>query len=127
MVKGLETARKVAGRALESTYEGVCKIVEYRDVKDEKSEISYQKEQVVLENQPCKLSFEKLNTAVQTETGAAGSQSVKLFLSPEIKIDGNSKIIVDQCGMRGIYSASGEPAVYATHQEIPLILFKGWC
>ena len=89
MVKAVAAARKAARKAIESTYEGVCTIVE-------------------------------------TDAAAAISQSTKLFISPEIVINGGSKIIVEQDGRKAEYSASGEPAVYSTHQEITLELFKGW-
>lgn len=126
-MKALEAARKAAKRAIESTYySGACTIIERRDVTDEKTKITRKSEVVIIENQPCKLSFERLNAVVQTEEAAAISQSTKLFISPEIKIHGGSKIVVEQDGMKSEFSASGEPAVYPTHQEIMLELFKGW-
>lgn len=127
MVNGLTAAQKAARKAIESTYSGVCTILERRDVRDEKTKITRKNEEVpVVENQPCKLSFEKLNAVVQTDAAAAISQSTKLFISPEIVINGGSKIIVEQDGRKAEYSASGEPAVYSSHQEIMLELFKGW-
>ena len=126
MVKALDTARKAAREALETTYEGLCTIIEYREVTDKKTKLSSEKEVVVMEDQPCKLSFEKLNTIVQTETAAATAQGVKLFLAPEITVNSGSKIVVTQNGVPGEYSASGEPAIYSTHQEIVLELFRGW-
>lgn len=125
MVKTLEVARKAARKAIESTYTGVCTIVEYLEVTDE-NKITRQKEVPVIENQPCKLSFEKLNAVVQTDTAAVISQSTKLFISPEIVVNGGSKIIVEQNGVKTEYSASGEAAVYDSHKEIMLELFKGW-
>jgi hypothetical protein len=119
-------ARKAARKAIESTYEGVCSIVEYKAVTDGETKITRHKEITVLEKQPCKLSFEKLNAVVQTDTAAAISQGTKLFISPEITINSGSKIVVVQNGVTGEYSASGEPAVYASHQEIVLQQFKGW-
>lgn len=126
MVKAMEAARKAARRAQEATYEGLCTIYEYRDVTDEKTKLSSEEEVAVIEDQPCKLSFEKLNAAVQTETAAAVAQGIKLFLAPEIVVKSNSKIVVTQNGITNEYSASGVPAVYSTHQEIPLELFRGW-
>lgn len=126
MVKAVETARKAAREALEATYEGLCTIIEYRDVTDEKTKLSREKEVPVIEDQPCKLSFEKLNAVVQTETAAAAAQGVKLFLAPEITVNSGSKIVVTQNGVVGEYSSSGEPAIYYTHQEIILELFRGW-
>jgi len=55
MVKAIEAARKAARRAQEATYEGVCTIIEYRDVTDEKTRLTSQVEVTVIENQPCKL------------------------------------------------------------------------
>ena len=81
---------------------------------------------MVLENQPCRLSFENIAATAQTETAATVSQGIKLFMSPEISIQPGSKILVRQNGMCGVYKASGEPAIFRTHQEIILELFKGW-
>ena len=126
MVKAMEAARKAARRAQEATYEGLCTIYEYRDVTDEKTKLSSEEEVAVIEDQPCKLSFEKLNSVVQTETAAVQAQGVKLFLAPEIAVGSNSKIVVTQNGITNEYSASGIPAVYSTHQEITLESFRRW-
>ena len=126
MVKAMEAARRAARRAQEATYEGICTIYEYRDVTDEKTKLSSEEEVAVIEDQPCKLSFEKLNSVVQTETAAVQAQGVKLFLAPEIAVGSNSKIVVTQNGITNEYSASGVPAVYSTHQEITLESFRRW-
>ena len=119
-------AQKMARRAQEATYEGLCTIYEYRDVTDEKTRLSSEEEVAVIEDQPCRLSFEKLNSVVQTETAAVQAQGVKLFLAPEIAVGSNSKIVVTQNGITNEYSASGIPAVYSTHQEITLESFREW-
>ncbi len=126
MVKALEAARKAARRAQEAAYEGKCTIMEFRDVENEETGLSDEEEVIVIENQPCKLSFEKLTAASQTETAAAVSQVIKLFLAPEINVKAGSKLVVTQNGVTGKYSASGIPAVYSTHQEIVLELWEGW-
>lgn len=126
MVRAIEAARTAARRALESTYEGVCSVYECRSAKDPDTKITREEEVRVMEGQPCRLSFEKLDAAAQTETAAAIAQGLKLFLAPEVRISGGSKIVVTQNGATGEYSASGEPAVYPTHQEVMLELFRGW-
>lgn len=127
MVKALEAARKAARKAMESTYySGVCSVVECRDVRDEKTKITHKSEVTVIENQPCKLSFEKLDAVNQTETAAKTTQGTKLFVSPDVEIKAGSKIIVEQDGVKTAYSTSGVPAVYPTHQEIMLELFERW-
>ena len=122
----LTAAQKAARAAIESTYEGVCTVVEYEDTTDEKSKITRQGEVVKIENQPCKLSFEKLAAAVGTDTAAKILQGVTLFVAPETPIRAGSKVIVTQNGVTTAYSASGEPAVYFSHMEIRLELFRGW-
>ena len=123
----LTAAQKAARKAIESTYSGVCTIIERRDVRDEKTKITRKNEEVpVVENQPCKLSFEKLNAVVQTDMVAKQTQGTKLFIAPEIKVKPGSKIVVEQNGVTTAYSASGVPAVYLSHAEIMLELFEGW-
>ena len=126
MVKAMEAARRAARRAQEATYEGICTIYECRDVTDEKTKLSSEEEVAVIEDQPCKLSFEKLKSVVKTETAAVQAQVVKMFLAPEIAVGSNSKIVVTQNGITNEYSASGVPAVYSTHQEITLESFRRW-
>lgn len=122
----VQAAQKAARKAIEGTYMGTCTIIEYRDVRDENTKITKKSEVIVAENQPCKLSFERINAVVQTATAAVISQSTKLFIAPEIKINSGSKIVVKQNGAEAEYTASGEPAIYFTHKEIMLELFKGW-
>jgi hypothetical protein len=80
---------------------------------------------VVIENQPCRLSFSSNPSATDGDI-AEINQTVKLFFAPEIKVKEGSKIIVTQNGVTTEYKQSGTPAVYSCHQEIFLELFKGW-
>ena len=80
----MQAAQKAARKAIESTY--VMTVSEWQSVKDPNTHITSTKEVVVLENQPCKLSFETIAATVQTDTAAALSQGVKVFLSPDISI-----------------------------------------
>ena len=59
------------------------------------------------------------------------TQQVKLFLSPQIKVNAGSKLIVTQKydsreDLVSEFSSSGVPAVYPSHQEISLELFERW-
>lgn len=126
MGNAIQAAQKAARKAIEATYTGMVTVSEYQRVKDPNTALTSYKEVVVLENQPCKLSFESIATAVQTGTVATVSQAVKLFLSPDITIKPGSKLTVTQTGVTTEYSSSGVPAVYPTHQEIMLELFDSW-
>lgn len=72
------------------------------------------------------VSFETIAATVQTDTAAALSQGVKVFLSPNVSIKAGSKLTVTQNGVTTAYKSSGVPAVYPTHQEIILTLFERW-
>lgn len=122
MVKEKNAVRK----AIESTYEGIATVEEYQKIKDEVTKLTSSRAVVVLENQPCRLSFESLQATNQTESAAAVSQITKLFLSPDISIKAGSKITVTQAGKTAEYTYSGVPSIYDTHQEIVLELFKEW-
>lgn len=122
----VKAAIKAARKAIESTYEGVLTVTEHQKVTDENTKLTDYQEVVVMENQPCHLSFETLNSAVQSESAAAVTQTIKLFVSPDISIKAGSKITVTQAGVTADYTCSGIPAVYETHQEIILELFERW-
>lgn len=112
-------------KAIESTYDGNCTITENQPYKKENKSTGHH-EVVTLENQPCKLSFKTISNTNHTETAAIVGQITKLFIAPEIKVKAGSKLTVTQSGVTTEYKNSGEPAVYPTHQEIILELFKGW-
>ena len=83
MVSALEAARKAARKAIEKTYyTGLCSVVERRDVRDEQTKITHKSEVTVIENQPCKLSFEKLDATAQTETQAL--RKAQSYFSPRM-------------------------------------------
>ena len=112
-------------KAIESIYSGTCTITEYQEYTRPNMSTGH-KEVVVLEGQSCRLSFSNSPNTQQTESAAQVVQITKLFLAPEIKIKAGSKITVTQNGVTTEYQSSGEPAIYQTHQEIILELFKGW-
>ena len=122
----VKAATKAARKAIESTYGGVLTVTEHRKVTDENTKLTNYQDIVVVEDQPCHLSFETLNSAVQSESAAAITQTIKLFVSPDIPMKAGSKITVTQAGVTADYTCSGIPAVYETHQEIILELFERW-
>lgn len=110
---------------IESLYNGTCNVTEYQSYKKENKSTGY-KEVVVIENQPCKLSFSRSPNNNQTETVANVIQTVKLFVAPEVIIKPGSKITITQNNVTTAYKSSGVPVVYSNHQEINLELFVGW-
>lgn len=111
--------------AIEMMYQGTCTVTEHQKVKKANKTTGFQ-DTIVLENQPCKLSFSNITTTSQTETAAMLVQTAKVLIAPETQIKPGSKLTITQNGITTEYKSSGEPARYATHQEIALELFKGW-
>lgn len=84
----------------------------------------------VLENIPCKLSFSSVNSAMPAVTPSNDgqtysiTQNIKLFCALDININAGSKIVVKSQGREFTYCKSGEPSIFATHQEVVLTVFK---
>lgn len=124
MVKQIQAAQKAARKAIEATYFGRLTVTEMQKVRNEKSKLMEEVETVVIKDQPCRLSFERLQAAVQSESAATITQGVKLFVSPDIAIKAGSKLTVTQDNVTTDYIRSGVSAVYPTHQEVTLELFE---
>jgi hypothetical protein len=112
-------------KAIEMMYTGKCTITENQAYKKENKSTGHT-EVVVLENQPCKLSFSSITNTSKTETAAMVVQTAKVLIAPEIQIKPGSKLTITQNGFTTEYKNSGEPAIFDTHQEVVLELFKGW-
>lgn len=112
--------------AIEKKYKDILTVVEHQKVLDEKSKLTKFQEVVVLENQPCRLSFTRNEKTNQGKAAATISQNTKLFLAPEIVVKENSKLIITHEGRTDTYKGTGIPAVYESHQEIVLDTFERW-
>ena len=84
------------------------------------------KERVTASDVPCRISFKTVDNTEPVDEAAKVAQIVTLFIDPAVDIPAGSKITVTQDGVTCDYERSGKPAVYTTHKEIQLVLFKGW-
>lgn len=121
----LQKTKMVMKKALESMYNGKCTVTEYQEYQKPNKSTGF-REVPVLEDIPCRLSFQNITSTKSSETASAVSQVVKLFCSPSYDIKAGSKITVAQNNQVTDYKCSGIPAVYESHQEIILELFDGW-
>lgn len=126
MTDAMKQARAMHRKAVENTYEGTCRVYEQQSFKDPVTKVTAFKEIPVQENLPCRLSFSGALSATGTETVTNVSQTIKLFLNPETAVRPGSKIEVTQLGRTEVYGQSGKAAVYSSHQEIILELWKGY-
>ena len=118
-------------KALERLWRDRCTVYIREEHTDPDTNVTDFQETVLLEDQPCKLSFEKL-TSTDEDHVATVSQGVKLFLSPDVVIPPGCKIIVQRFNRQTepvrefTFSQSGEAGVFTDHQEIYLELWKDW-
>jgi len=120
----MKQARKIHRKVIESTYDGTCNIYEKQPYKDPDTKVTSQKMKKVVEDRSCHLSFSSISSTDDVGTVSKLRQVIKLFLAPEIVVLPGSKIEVTQAGRTEFYSRSGQPAVYGSHQEIILELWK---
>lgn len=126
MMDAMKQARAMHRKAVENNYEGTCRIYERQSFKDPVTKVTAFREIQVQENLPCRLSFSGAPSATGTETVTNVSQTIKLFLNPDTAVRPGSKIEVAQLGRTEVYGQSGKAAVYSSHQEIVLELWKGY-
>lgn len=115
-------------KALERLWKDRCTVYHRVKVTDPKTKLTDFEEKPLFQDQPCKLSFETLNST-DGDHVATVAQSVKLFISPDVEIPAGCKIVVTRFNdleRTFTYSRSGEPGIFTNHQEIMLEPFKGY-
>lgn len=122
----IRKAQQLHRKVIEGTYDGKCSVYEQREAQNPDTKVTDKKEALVLENVPCHLSYSGGSAAGEADPAAGVRQGIRLFLAPETEIRPGSRIVVEQCGKKETYGRSGQPEVYATHQEILLELWKGY-
>lgn len=111
-------------KTLERGYDGIFTVTEHQKITKPNRTTGFSDVDVLVD-QPCRLSFSSSPSTGNGDVPEIG-QTVKLFFAPEITVKEGSKITVTQNGVTTSYKQSGTTAVYSTHKEIILELFKGW-
>lgn len=109
---------------LKSLWIGKCTIFEYQTTKDEITKQSTQKQVPVVVDEPCKVSYNREHATNISSGAAVISQSITLFIRPDLEVKPGSVIEVTQHGKTTKYKGSSKSAVYTNHQEIVLELFE---
>lgn len=109
---------------LATLWTGRCTIYEFEDVTDQETYQTTQREVPVLIDEPCRLSYNH-EQATNIQSGAAVvSQSITLFIRPDLVVRPGSVIEITQNNVTERYKGSGKPAIYSNHQEIILQLYE---
>lgn len=105
---------------IEKMYDSKCTIINYVEKVDKYGTTTHNPITVAKE-QPCKLSYNNSNNAVQSQTVNNVEQTITLIISPLIDIKSGSDITVTTYeGTTTDFVASGIPKKYRSHQEISL-------
>lgn len=107
-------------RAVERLYDGRATVEEARKEKNAKN-ITALVWSAVARNVPCRVSYKTLAPAGRSDTVDSIAQVITLFTAPDIDIKPGSRVTVTQRGRTMRFACSGIPAVYDSHQEIPLV------
>ena len=121
----LDKSRLKAKIAIEKLYEDTCNIYTYEKINDINTGITRQVKKIYLENVSCRMSFSNFPSTTNDEQ-AKLTQSIKLFLPSDILIKAGSYVSIYRQGLITDYVCSGKPAIYKTHQEINLELYKDY-
>ena len=101
-----------------------CTIYEFESTVDPETHQTTQKEVAVVIDEPCRVSYNR-EQATDIRSGAAvTSQSVTLFLRPDLTVKPGSVIEVTQHDRTTKYKGSSLTALYTNHQEIILELYE---
>lgn len=112
-------------KAIESTYTDSCTVSERRKEINPVTKLTDWKDVVVLDGQPCRLSFKTVQSTQQEGAAEETVQSVKLFLSPDIVIKEGSKITVLRGGREYAYVSSGVPAAIHHTRRLHCSFLRG--
>lgn len=121
----LDKSRLKAKMAIEKLYEDTCNIYTYEKITEANTGITKQVKKIYLENISCRMSFSNFPSTTNDEQ-AKLTQSIKLFLPSDILIRASSYVSIYRQGLITDYVCSGKPAIYKTHQEINLKLYKDY-
>lgn len=106
-------------KAIESLYDGVASITTQSQTVDPATG-RVKSTDVTVTGVACRISYKNVNPASDGGGIAAAGQTVTLFTNPDIVIQAGSDITVDHRGRKLQFRAAGVPAVYDSHQEVPL-------
>ncbi len=110
-------------KAVESLYFDSCTVYEYCQVINDNKSTGF-KEKAVIQDCPCKLSYETDANTSQSETADYKKQVIKLFMAPELIIKAGSRIDVKHLDRVLMFKCSGEPLIYPSHQEVMLTVYE---
>ena len=124
MVTGHLPNLEMIRKSIETSYYDICTVYVRKAVQNKEDFSTEFKEVILLEDFPCKLTFQEMNTTFPTEQFADRVvEIVRVFLAPEPIIPPGSIFVIHHANKEWKFKSSGEPSLYDTHQQIMLKVF----
>lgn len=103
---------------------GKATIYEYQNVTDPETYQTKQQLVEVASDEKCRLSHSREST-VSVDGGAPYvTQTIVLFIRPDLTIKEGSVIEITQNGVTNKYKRASKPSIYTNHQEVALELYE---
>jgi len=107
IAEAVRQAQIMHRKVIEETYDGVCTIYEQQPFEDPETLDTVFEEVQVQGDIPCHLSYSSAPAVTDNGTGAALTQTILLFMAPEMRIRPGSRIEVTQQGVTKIILVAG--------------------
>lgn len=108
---------------------GKCTIYEYREVSDPETYQTKHELVQVVQDEPCRVSYgqsaySRASTTDINEGAPYVTQTITLFIRPDLIIKEGSVIEVTQHGRTTKYKRASKPAVHSQHQEVLMEVYE---
>ena len=105
-------------------WNGRCTISEYQEITDPITHQTNHELVAVVTDEPCRLSHTRESTVNLNGGAPYVSQSIVLFIRPDLTIKEGSVIEITQNNVTNKYKRTSKPSVYTNHQEVALELYE---
>lgn len=119
-----ETTAALIKAAQELMYNGTMTVYQQTPGQADSDGITRHTSTAILTDQPCHISYNTIDSNNQENNAGNLHQEIVLYCDPDLTIPEGSKITVTQNGVTCDYQLSGKPAVFMSHQEIDLVVFR---
>ena len=109
---------------LEILWIGRATIYEYQEITEDTTCQTRHELVAVIVDEPCRLSHRTELTAIVSSGAPYVTQTIVLFIRPDITIKEGSVIEVTQNNVTNKYKRASKSSVYSKHQEITLDLYE---
>ena len=103
---------------------GKATISEYQEVTDEETYQTTHELVPLVVDEPCRVSHSRESTVDVNNGAPYVTQTILLFIRPDLAIKEGSVIEVTQHGVTTKYKRAGKPSIYTNHQEVSLELYE---